>query len=400
MRPKRGTGTKPRIVILGGAGAMGRITARDLQRTSRGKVQVVVADRDVSAARRLQVETTQVDVTDPKSLRRALDGAYATIVSLPYRYNLAAMRGALEAGAHYVDLGGLFHMTRRQLELAPEFERRGVMAILGMGSAPGIVNVLAALAARGLDTVREIHCLVGGIDRTRYRNVPPLWFGYSADTLLDEFTMPSAVFRAGRFATVPPLDPGERIDVCFPPPVGTIRVDTTIHSEVATLPLSFRDRGIREVTFRQGFDTKFRDRLSFLVRLGFADATAIASSVTHGSNGSCVAPRDVLLALVGRFPPPAPIGKPVRYEVLRTVVGGTKGGRRVTVTADCHAGGDAGWGTGPDIDTGAPPSIAVQLMLSGELELRPGVWAPEQVVPAEPFVRELARRGMPVTCRT
>ena len=287
---------------------MGRIIVRDLQRTSRGKVRIVVADRDVAAAP--GVEITQVDVTDAGSLRRALDGAYATIASLPYRYNLEAMHGALEAGAHYVDLGGLFHMTRRQLELAPEFERRGLMAILGMGSAPGIMNVLATLAARGLDTVREIHCLVGGIDRTRYRNVSPLWFGYSADTLLDEFTMPSPVFRAGRFTTVPPLDPGERVAVRFPAPVGTIPVDITIHSEVATLPLSFGDRGIREVTFRQGFDTEFRDRLSFLAQLGLAETTALASSHSQGSNCSGIVPRDVLIALVGRFPPRVPIGKP------------------------------------------------------------------------------------------
>jgi saccharopine dehydrogenase-like NADP-dependent oxidoreductase len=378
---------------------MGRIMVRDLQRTSRGRVRIVVADRDVSAAPDLGVETTQVDVSDSGSLRRALDGAYATIASLPYRYNLEAMHGALEAGTHYVDLGGLFHMTRRQLELAPEFERRGLMAILGMGSAPGIVNVLATLAARSLDAVREIHCLVGGIDRTRYRNLSPLWFGYSADTLLDEFTMPSPVFRAGRFTTVPPLDPGERVAVHFPAPIGTIPVDTTIHSEVATLPLSFGDRGIREVTFRQGFDTEFRERLSFLVQLGLAETTALASLLSQGSNCSGIVPRDVLLALVRRFPPPVPIGKPHRYEVLRTVVRGTHRGRRVTVTADCHAGRNAGWGIGPDIDTGAPPSIAVQLMLSGELELRPGVWAPEQVVPAGSFVRELNRRALRVTCR-
>jgi lysine 6-dehydrogenase len=378
---------------------MGRIMVRDLQRTSRGKVRIVVADREVSAAPGLRVETTPVDVTNPGSLRRVLDGAYATIASLPYRYNLEAMHGALEAGAHYIDLGGLFHMTRRQLELAPEFERRGLMAILGMGSAPGIVNVLATLAARGLDTVREIHCLVGGIDRTRYRNMSPLWFGYSADTLLDEFTMPSPVFRAGRFTTVPALDPRERVAVHFPAPVGTIPVDTTIHSEVATLPLSFDDRGIREVTFRQGFDTEFSDRLRLLVELGLAETTALAPSGSQGSNCSGIVPRDVLLALVGRFPPPVPIGKPHRYEVLRTVVSGTQRRRRVIVTADCHAGNSAGWGIGPDIDTGAPPSIAVQLMLSGEIEMRPGVWAPEQAVPARPFVRELTRRGMRVTCR-
>jgi hypothetical protein len=39
-------------------------------------------------------------------------------------------------------------------------------------------------------------------------------------------------------------------------------------------------------------------------------------------------------------------------------------------------------------------------MLSGEIEIRPGVWAPEQVVPVEPFLRELARRGMRVNRRT
>ena len=110
-------------------------------------------------------------------------------------------------------------------------------------------------------------------------------------------------------------------------------------------------------------------------------------------------PRDVLLALIKRQGAPLPTGKPVRYEVLRTVVRGTIGRRKVTVIADCHAGSNAGNGVGPDINTGAPPSIAVQLMAGGEMPIRPGVWAPEQVVPIAPFVRELRRRDLPVTCR-
>jgi saccharopine dehydrogenase-like NADP-dependent oxidoreductase len=390
---------KPRIVILGGAGAMGRITAVDLLRTSGRRLQVVVADRDFSAVRGLPVETTYVDVTDPGSLRRALDGAYAAIASLPYRYNLDAMHGALEAGVHYIDLGGLFHVTRRQLELSAKFKRNGVMAILGMGSAPGIVNVMAVLAARGLDKVREIHCLVGGIDQTRFRRASPLGFGYSVDTLLDEFTMPSAVFRDGRFRMVPPLDPSERVAINFPVPVGTLGVDTTLHSEVATLPLSFHKRGIREVTFRQAFERDFREKLSFLVQLGLTDTSELSSSLLCHGNGHGIVPRDVLLALVKRLGPPVPVGKAVRYEVLRTVVCGTMGRRRVMVTADCHADNNAGNGVGPDIDTGAPPSIAVQLMVAGEMKTRPGVWAPEQVVPVAPFIRELRRRGMLVTCR-
>ena len=63
---------KPRIVILGGAGAMGRIMVQDLLRTSRNSLQVVIADRDVSAVRGFPVEAVHVDVTDPKSLHRVL----------------------------------------------------------------------------------------------------------------------------------------------------------------------------------------------------------------------------------------------------------------------------------------------------------------------------------------
>jgi len=392
---------------------MGRITARDLVRSSRGRIDVVIADRERPASPIPGVSVVPLDVTDAASLRRALAGAWATIASLPYRFNLVAMEGALAAGAHYVDLGGLFHMTRRQLPLARAFARRGRMAILGIGSAPGILNVLAARAARDLDVVSEVHCLVGATDRTRYRETSPLGFGYSVDTLLDEFSMPSAVFRDRTWRMVPALDPGERVTVRFPAPIGPIPVDTTLHSEVATLPLYFKDRGIREVTFRQGFDPAFMDRLAFLVRLGLAETgepPRLGGTPSRGSkrparrgraraDGAVPAPRDLLLRLLERLPKAVPLGRPVRHEVLRTVVRGRRRGRALTVTTDCVVGPRAGGGVGPDIDTGAPPSIAVQLMLAGAIPLAPGVWAPEQAIPPEPFVRELERRGMRVVER-
>lgn len=383
---------RARVVVLGGAGAMGRIAVRDLLQTASTQVEVVVADRDVAAVRGLEVHAVETDSADPASLQRALAGAFATIVALPYKLNLVAMRGALAAGAHYVDLGGLFHTTREQLRLGPEFERAGLMAILGMGSAPGILNVLAARAARRLDRVRAIHCLVGAVDRTRWKSASPLAFGYAPDTLLDEFAAESAVFRDGEFRMVPALDPRERIHVRFPKPVGAQWLDTTLHSEVATLPLSFAERGVREVTFRQSFEPEFLEKLRFLVRLGFADTTPV--KVPAGDGAVAVAPRQVLLALLRRFPPPAPPRRQQRYEVLRAVVHGSLARRAVTVSVDCAAGPRSGRGLGPDIDTGAPPAIAVQLLLRGEMPLRPGVWAPEQVVPPEPFGRELAKRGL------
>jgi saccharopine dehydrogenase-like NADP-dependent oxidoreductase len=142
------------------------------------------------------------------------------------------------------------------------------------------------------------------------------------------------------------------------------------------------------VTFRQGFDAAFADRLRLLVQIGLVDSGPLP--------GLGVAPRDVLKALLQRLPAPQPVGAIDRHEILRVRVVGSDGGTRQAITIDCHAGADAGGGVGPDIDTGAPPSIAAQL-LGDELPVRPGVFAPEEVIPWAPFRRELERRGMHVS---
>lgn len=371
-----------RVVVLGGAGAMGRIIARDLR--AAGEVEPVVADRDPSPAADLDVELVAVDAGDAEALARVLAGAACVIVSLPYRMNLAAMDAALAARAHYIDLGGLFHVTRQQRERAAAFRDAGVMAILGMGSAPGIVNVMAAHAAEGMARVDEVHVMVGARERTRWRVAPRWTFGYSPDTLFDELTMEAAVFRDGVLRMVPALDPVERRRERFPEPVGEMDVDVTLHSEVATLPDFFGARGVREVTFRQSLEADFVERLRVLVELGLTDAAPLAP---FG-----IAPRDVLRILLGRAPAPRAEGPVVRDEILRAKVIGD--GREVVI--DCHAGPAAGGGVGPDIDTGAPPSIVAQLLVRGEMEARSGVFAPEEVVPWRLLRPELERRGMVV----
>ncbi len=367
---------------------MGRIIARDMKQA--GVALPVIADRDLAPAAGLDVEQVPVDVADPDSLARALAGAVCAITSLPYHLNLQAMDAALAAGVHYIDLGGLYHTTLLQRQRHAAFRDAGRMAILGMGSAPGILNVMAAQAARGMTRVDEVHCMVGARDRTRWQTPPLLPFGYSPDTLLDEFALPAAVYRDGAVQMVPPLAPVERRRERFPDPVGELDLDITLHSEVATLPDFFRDRGVREVTFRQSFDPAFADRLRLLTQLGLVDTAPLP--------GFGRAPRDLLKALLNRLPPSRPEGPIDRYEILRVRVSGsgpTDGPPRAVVI-DCHADASAGGGVGPDIDTGAPPSIAAQL-LGDELPIRPGVFAPEEVIPWAPFQRELQRRGMTIS---
>jgi saccharopine dehydrogenase-like NADP-dependent oxidoreductase len=152
---------------------------------------------------------------------------------------------------------------------------------------------------------------------------------------------------------------------------------------VAPHPGVVAARGGRALPFRQSLEPDLMARLALVIELGLADREPRA--------GLGIAPRDVLRRLLMAQPPPEPDGPLVRDEALRVRVIGD--GREAVLA--CHAGPDAGGGVGPDIDTGAPPSIAAQL-LGTDIAIRPGVVAAEEVVPWPALRRELERRGMVV----
>src|SRR5688500_679880 len=223
---------RPLVAVLGGAGAMGRGVVYDLASAGH-PVRILEGDRAAAerVARRYgagRAAAASADAGDPAALADRLAGTAVVVNCAPYRFNLQVMEAALRAGCHYVDLGGLFYTTRRQLRRHADFRRAGLLAVLGMGSAPGIANVLARAAADPLRRVRSIRVYNGGADLTRYAS--PLPFAFSPATVLDEFTLPPMVFTRGRFQSVPPLSGGE--DFRFE--LGTQRVHFSLHSEVAT----------------------------------------------------------------------------------------------------------------------------------------------------------------------
>jgi Saccharopine dehydrogenase NADP binding domain len=186
-----------------------------------------------------------VDVRDPRSLSGALEGATVCVNCADYRLNLEVMRGCLAAGAHYVDLGGLFHMTRRQLELDGDFRAAGLTAILGMGSAPGKTNLLARAAVERLGAEpRSLH--IWAVTRDPAAAQHPFPAPYSVRTLLDELSLPPMVVQEGRVSEVEPLS-GEA-EREFPEPVGRAKGIYTLHSELATLPERYPS--LEEASFR------------------------------------------------------------------------------------------------------------------------------------------------------
>ena len=369
------------VAVLGGAGAMGRAAVHHLAASRR---RVLVLDADAGAARRAarvfggrSSRSGGVDARDPKRLARALRGAAVVVHCAPYAFNLAVMEAALDAGCHYIDLGGLFHTTRRQLRLDREFRRAGLLAVLGMGSAPGITNVMARLGAEALDGVRAIRVYNGGADFTRYD--APLAFGFTPDTVLDELSLPPMVFTGGRFRAVAPVSQGEDFDF----DLGTQRVHASLHSEVATLPVTYRGKGIRECAFKIAYDPALVERMKLLIDLGLAD-------IRVGPRG--VAPRAVLLDCFRAMPPPPAFVND--RDSMAVVVEGRIGRTPVTLRLDLTARPQRK----PPLsavarDTGFPAAIVAGLILDGALDAR-GVRPPERAVPPDLLFTALAARGM------
>ena len=298
------------------------------------------------------------------------------------------MRAALAVKAHYIDLGGLFHMTRKQLELNEDFKAANRIAILGMGAAPGITNILSRMAVDQLDSVQEIHTRVAGSDQSKYKDVPALPLSYSLQTILEEFSMPPAVFTKGAFIFAEPMS--GMVPLKFPPPLGVKKPMFTIHSEVATLPLTFAAKGVKEVSFKIAFDTEFLDRVRFLRDLGLASHELV--KIGHAS----VAPIELVNKIAMAQKQAKLVGKLNQHEIVRAIVKGTIKKKKVTLILDCHTKGLPKWGFGTDVNTGCPPAVAALMLAKGEIT-GIGTLAPEVAVPPDAFFKHLKKRQFWVT---
>ncbi len=315
-----------RVIVLGGAGAMGRVAVRALTEYEDVE-QIVIADYNeeqasavASALNSARLQVQQIDVTDEQRLADLLHGASVVLNAVDYAFNLPVLRACIREKVHYADLGGLFHMTRKMMALHAEAEAAGITAIAGMGGTPGITNLLARLAVDRLDSVESIRVQLGCSDTTP--TTAPLVAPYSIRTLLDEFTREAQVFQDGEWYAQPPLSGQEEID--FPAPVGRATAVYSLHSECATLPISFREKGIRHVSFKIAFPDDFMTKLKFLVDLGFGSAEPI------NVRGVRVAPREVLASLLAAFP--VEDVEPQDCDVLRVITTGQAGGQAVEIT--------------------------------------------------------------------
>jgi lysine 6-dehydrogenase len=376
-----------RAVVLGGGGLTGQCTVRDL---ATGGVfdSVVAADLDpqlaAAAAKAAgpKASAVPIDVRDRAAVVKLLDGAEVVVNAVQYTFNLAVMEAALEAKVPYLDFGGLFHMTRRQLELDGRFRAAGLLAIPGLGQVPGVSNVLAMEAARDLPRVDSIVIRDGWRDLTV--GAPEISFTWSPSTFLDEMILPAMVFEDGAYREYPPMSGAE--DYEFDAPVGRTRVYRTLHSEPATLPESLRSKGLAHCEWKEGGPGIEVLRTMSLLGLGSEKALEV--------RGATVTPRDFTLALLKREKLlGAPEGITVDdWEVCDIELRGSDGTKPVVRHARARFPPRPDWRlTATEYAVGVAGAVGAELIAQGKVRER-GVVPPERCVPAAAFRAALARR--------
>lgn len=385
-----------KLVILG-AGIQGGIVATDLcdQELSPGEKDLTICDYDFEKAKevadRLGIKALKCDVTDHDILISVIKGADVVINCVQYNWNIDIMRACLAVGAHYIDLGGLFHVTKQQFDLHEEFQTAGLTAVLGMGSTPGTMNVMAGYAASQLDTIKEAHAICACGDFTKTDAI--IGIPYSLLTVMEEHTMEPWILKGGKLQPVPAGSGKEMIP--FSEPIGLAEAFYCIHSEPAQFARSFKDKGIQEASFKLSLPHDFEERIRFLAELGFSSQEPVSV------DGREVNPLKTMVNVVNRYLErydASGDGELNDSDVLRAVVKGTKDGVEKEIVVESVIRTSERWGfMAGALDTGVPPSIVAQMICSGQITER-GVLAGEQCVPPIPYFKELAKREMPVYC--
>ena len=373
-------------MLVLGAGLQGSACAYDLLQNPEVK-EVRLADLHVDhlpeflapySGKRLL--PTRLDVRDEDAVRAVMRESDAVMSAIPYYFNYDLARHAADVGVHFCDLGGNTEIVFKQKELDAQARKKGITIVPDCGLAPGMVNILAQHGIERFDSVSAVRIYVGGLPQ---HPEPPLNYQivYSLEGVLDYYTTLSWVVRDGKRHQMKALS--ERVPVKFPAPVGELEA---FHTAGGLSTMAWRYEGkiptMENKTLRYPGHAALRESIR---ELGLLDLDPV------DVKGQKVVPRDAFISIVG---PKLTKPKGKDLVALRVTVEGKKKGKQGTVSFELIDNYDEKRGISAMMrTTGYSLSITGQMQVRGEIA-PPGVHTPDECVPAEKYIEELAKRGV------
>lgn len=370
-----------KILVLGGAGAMGMVTARDLAE-SPAVSEIILGDVDIKKAEHVAkwIRSKKVSVKkigDKASLLKAMREADAVANATPYHLNFEMTKTAMEAKKDLTDLGGVYHMTLKQLELNDTAEKAGVTIAIGCGLAPGIADVLAKYGTDKLDHVEEVHIRYGEV------NLTPAKYKWTFRTVLEEYTSGPVIYEKGKFRQLSPFS-GKHV-VKFPDPIGERPCCYALYSGIATLPSTIK-KGVKIVDCAMTYTEEDEQRIKVLNEMNLTKTEPIPI------DGMKISPKEFLLRVA---PPPDVNAKDVAGIVVE--VTGAKEGESVKCVYSLVYQYNKEYNVSAlAYLTGVPLSIVSQMLAKGDIEQK-GVLPPETAIKPKALITELSKRGINIS---
>ena len=379
-----------RMLVLG-AGLQGSACAFDLLQNPDVR-EVRLADLNVEHLHPFlapfsgsRLIPTRVDVRAREAVLALMRHSDAVMSAAPYYFNYPLAELAVEAGVHFCDLGGNTEIVFRQKELSPHAEAKRVTVIPDCGLAPGMVNVLAQYGISQLDTVSAVRMFVGGLPQNPE---PPLDYQivYSLEGVLDYYTTLSWVLRDGKRKQVRALS--EREPVRFAEPVGELEAFHTAGG-LSTMPFRYEGK-IPTMEYKTLRYPGHAHIMEAIRELGLLSLDPV------DVKGMKVVPREVVVATIG-----PKLRKPAGRDLvaLRVIATGTKNGSPRTLSWELVDRYDEEHGISAMMrTTGYSLSITGQMQARGEIAL-PGVHTPDECIPPQRYIEELAKRGIRIAAK-
>lgn len=324
-------------VLLVGVGGVGEAIAA-IAKPHKWMEQMVLADYNVKRAKLVQKKLGGSNKRFPVEFIDA--SKKADIVKLAKKYkvdmimnsvdpifNEQIFDAAFEVGATYMDMAMTLSKPHPkdpfnkcgvklgdyQFKKSKEWKKKGLLALVGIGVEPGMVDVFARYAQDYMfDEVEEMGIRDGAnLEIEGYEFAP----NFSIWTTIEECLNPPVIWEEGKgwFTTAPFSEP-EVFE--FPEGIGPVEVVNVEHEEVLLVPRWIKTK---RMTFKYGLGDQFIGVLKTLHMLGLDNKEKI------NVKGVQVAPRDVVAACL---PDPAYLGDKMNGKTCAGLwVKGTKDGK-------------------------------------------------------------------------
>ena len=376
-----------KILVLGGAGAIGSEATTDLVQTSNFS-EIVLGDVDIERTEKFisklgdkRLSAISVDANNVEELAKRMKGFDLVVCALPFRYDFNVTQAAIKAKVNGIDVAS----TEDQFGLDSKAKAAGITYVAGCGATPGTTNLMAKYGIQKLDSAEEVQIAFAAFRCTAI--APGLL--YTTVWEFDPAVQERIYYKDGKFVRVGPLE-GTKV-VEFHEQIGKQEVCYVPHEEPRTLSKTFPQ--LKKIEVRGCFPPDTMGLVKMLVKYNFYQDKPVEV------DGKKVKPMDLVFNFL--LQSPAAKENALWAYGLVVEVAGKKNGKPATVTLKNSHPPMTKWGgrSAYSKNVGIPLSIGAQMIAKGKVKQKGVLPAEASFEPVE-FFRELSKRGIEIHEKT